>query len=63
VSYGITGNVAADAYRKYAKATVEPLENHPLAHATDFAVLCSKCHRMIRRTADPSNLAAVSGND
>jgi len=26
--------------------------------ATDFAVLCSNCHRMIHRTADPSNLAA-----
>ena len=26
--------------------------------AEDFAVLCSNCHRMIHRTADPSNLAA-----
>jgi MrcB-like, N-terminal domain len=25
--------------------------------ATDFAVLCSNCHRMIHRTVDPSNLA------
>jgi 5-methylcytosine-specific restriction protein A len=25
---------------------------------TDFAVLCSNCHRMIHRTSDPSNLAA-----
>jgi hypothetical protein len=25
--------------------------------AADFAVLCSNCHRMIHRTADPSNLA------
>lgn len=26
--------------------------------ATDFAVLCSNCHRMIHRTANPSDLAA-----
>jgi 5-methylcytosine-specific restriction enzyme A len=26
--------------------------------AVDFAVLCSNCHRMIHRFADPSNLAA-----
>jgi 5-methylcytosine-specific restriction enzyme A len=26
--------------------------------AADFAVLCSKCHRMIHRFSDPSNLAA-----
>jgi 5-methylcytosine-specific restriction protein A len=24
--------------------------------AADFAVLCANCHRMIHRTADPSNL-------
>jgi MrcB-like, N-terminal domain len=86
---------------EYAKAKVEPLENHPLAQfirhdpaqavkaglgelgaglvvegspgqgnwaavpwitvhydiAADFAVLCSNCHRMIHRMADPSNLA------
>ena len=26
--------------------------------AEDFAVLCSNCHRMIHRSADPSDLAA-----
>jgi 5-methylcytosine-specific restriction enzyme A len=26
--------------------------------ADDFAVLCSNCHRMIHRSADPSDLAA-----
>jgi 5-methylcytosine-specific restriction enzyme A len=27
--------------------------------AADYAVLCSNCHRMIHRSADPSNLAAL----
>jgi hypothetical protein len=27
--------------------------------ATDFAVLCPNCHRMIHRLADPSNLDAL----
>jgi 5-methylcytosine-specific restriction enzyme A len=26
--------------------------------ASDFAVLCANCHRMIHRTPDPSDLAA-----
>lgn len=29
--------------------------------AADFAVLCSNCHRMIHRSADPSDLAAFRG--
>jgi 5-methylcytosine-specific restriction protein A len=28
----------------------------PLDVATDFAVLCSNCHRMIHRTSDPADL-------
>ena len=42
------------------KATAGDLEEGvPVRYnvATDFAVLCSNCHRMIHRTSDPSDLA------
>jgi predicted HNH restriction endonuclease len=31
-------------------------------HAADFAVLCSNCHRMIHRSADPSDVASFRNN-
>jgi predicted HNH restriction endonuclease len=50
--------MAIEAHHLKAISTFE--EGVAVAYdiAADFAVLCSSCHRMIQRYADPSNLPA-----
>jgi 5-methylcytosine-specific restriction protein A len=56
--YGEIGKGFIEAHHLRPIATLE--EGVPVKYdvAADFAVLCSNCHRMIHRTADPSDLAA-----
>jgi 5-methylcytosine-specific restriction protein A len=55
--YGEIGRGFIEAHHLKAISALE--EGVPVAYdvAADFAVLCSNCHRMIHRSADPSNLA------
>ena len=54
--YGPLGAGFIEAHHLKPVASLE--EGAPVEYelATDFAVLCSNCHRMIHRTADPSDL-------
>jgi 5-methylcytosine-specific restriction enzyme A len=56
--YGAIGEGFIEAHHLKAISALE--EGVPVHYdiAEDFAVLCSNCHRMIHRSADPSNLAA-----
>ena len=56
--YGDIGEGFIEAHHLKAISTLE--EGVAVAYniAADFAVLCSNCHRMIHRYADPSNLPA-----
>jgi 5-methylcytosine-specific restriction enzyme A len=56
--YGEIGKGFIEAHHLRPIATLE--EGMPVKYdvAADFAVLCSNCHRMIHRFADPSNLAS-----
>jgi 5-methylcytosine-specific restriction protein A len=56
--YGAIGDGFIEAHHLKAISTLE--EGVAVAYniAADFAVLCSNCHRMIHRYADPSNLTA-----
>jgi 5-methylcytosine-specific restriction enzyme A len=55
--YGAIGAGFIEAHHLKPIATLE--EGVPVSYdvAADFAVLCSNCHRMIDRSADPSDLA------
>jgi 5-methylcytosine-specific restriction enzyme A len=55
--YGPIGEGFIEAHHLKAIGSLE--EGLPVRYdiAADFAVLCANCHRMIHRTADPSNLA------
>jgi 5-methylcytosine-specific restriction protein A len=56
--YGDIGKGFIEAHHLRPIATLE--EGVPVKYdvATDFAVLCSNCHRMIHRSNDPSDLVA-----
>lgn len=56
--YGDLGKGFIEAHHLRPIATLE--EGIPVTYdlATDFAVLCSNCHRMIHRFSDPTNLVA-----
>jgi hypothetical protein len=56
--YGKIGQGFIEAHHLWPIATLE--EGTPVKYdvAQDFAVLCSNCHRMIHRFADPSSLVA-----
>ena len=56
--YGAIGEGFIEAHHLKAISTLEEGVAVHYDIAEDFAVLCSNCHRMIHRTADPSNLAA-----
>jgi 5-methylcytosine-specific restriction protein A len=55
--YGEIGKGFIEAHHLKAISTLEEGVAVQYEIATDFAVLCSNCHRMIHRTADPSDLA------
>jgi 5-methylcytosine-specific restriction protein A len=54
--YGDVGDGFIEAHHLKAISSLE--EGVPIQYdvAADFAVLCSNCHRMIHRCADPSDL-------
>jgi len=54
--YGAIGEGFIEAHHLKPISTLEEGVTVHYDIATDFAVLCSNCHRMIHRTADPSNL-------
>lgn len=56
--YGVIGNGFIGAHHLKAISTLEEGVAVTYDIAADFAVLCSNCHRMIHRCADPSNLPA-----
>jgi 5-methylcytosine-specific restriction protein A len=55
--YGHLGDGFIEAHHLRPIASLEEGAAVSYDVATDFAVLCSNCHRMIHRTADPSDLA------
>ena len=55
--YGPIGEGFIEAHHLKPISTLEEGVTVHYDIATDFAVLCSNCHRMIHRTVDPSNLA------
>lgn len=54
--YGDLGNGFIEAHHLRPIASLEEGSAVSYDVATDFAVLCPNCHRMIHRTADPSDL-------
>jgi 5-methylcytosine-specific restriction enzyme A len=56
--YGPIGQDFIEAHHLRAISTLEEGIAVHYDIAEDFAVLCSNCHRMIHRSADPSDLAA-----
>jgi 5-methylcytosine-specific restriction enzyme A len=56
--YGSIGKGFIEAHHLKAISTLEEGVAVHYDVAGDFAVLCSNCHRMIHRSADPSDLAA-----
>jgi 5-methylcytosine-specific restriction protein A len=56
--YGEIGEGFIEAHHLKPISSLE--EGKPVKYdvASDFAVLCANCHRMIHRTADPSDLAS-----
>jgi hypothetical protein len=68
-----TPNDFSERYGEIGKGFIEAHHLRPIASlqegiavtydiAADFAVLCSNCHRMIHRSADPSDLALFREN-
>jgi 5-methylcytosine-specific restriction protein A len=56
--YGPIGEGFIEAHHLKAISTLEEGLAVHYDIAEDFAVLCSNCHRMIHRSADPSNMVA-----
>lgn len=56
--YGELGNGFIEAHHLRPIASLEEGAAVSYDVATDFAVLCPNCHRMIHRTADPSDLVS-----
>jgi 5-methylcytosine-specific restriction protein A len=56
--YGAIGKGFIEAHHLKGISTLDEGVAVPYDIAEDFAVLCSNCHRMIHRSADPSDLAA-----
>jgi 5-methylcytosine-specific restriction enzyme A len=54
--YGAIGNGFIEAHHLKLIASLEEGVAVTYDVAADFAVLCANCHRMIHRSADPSNL-------
>jgi 5-methylcytosine-specific restriction enzyme A len=56
--YGALGDGFIEAHHLKPLSSLE--EGKPIEYdvATDFAVLCSNCHRMIHRSGDPSDIKA-----
>lgn len=54
--YGMIGKDFIEAHHLKAISTLEEGVAVTYDIAADFAVLCSNCHRMIHRYADPSDL-------
>jgi 5-methylcytosine-specific restriction protein A len=55
--YGAIGQDFIEAHHLRPIATLEEGVAVTYDVAADFAVLCANCHRMIHKSADPSNLA------
>ena len=55
--YGAIGKDFIEAHHLKPIATLEEGVVVTYDVKTDFAVLCANCHRMIHRSADPSDLA------
>jgi 5-methylcytosine-specific restriction enzyme A len=60
--YGAIGKGFIEAHHLRAIATLEEGVAVTYDVAADFAVLCANCHRMIHRSADPSNLVLFRKN-
>lgn len=56
--YGEIGEGFIEAHHRRPLSTLEEGVPVPYDVATDFAVLCSNCHRMIHRSSDPSDITA-----
>ena len=54
--YGVLGKGFIEAHHLRPMSSLDEGVAVSYDVATDFAVLCSNCHRMIHRTADPSDL-------
>jgi 5-methylcytosine-specific restriction enzyme A len=57
--YGPLGSGFIEAHHLRPISTLEEGVAVRFDVASDFAVLCSNCHRMIHRTKDPSDLDAL----
>ena len=60
--YGAIGKGFIEAHHLRPIATLEEGVAVTYDIAADFAVLCSNCHRMIHRSADPSDVASFRNN-
>ena len=60
--YGEFGNGFFEVHLLRPIATLEEGVAVTYDIAADFAVLCANCHRMIHRSADPSNLSLFQTN-
>jgi 5-methylcytosine-specific restriction enzyme A len=60
--YGKIGKGFIEAHHLRPIATLEEGVAVTYDVAADFAVLCANCHRMIHRSADPSNLVLFREN-
>jgi 5-methylcytosine-specific restriction protein A len=60
--YGEIGKGFIEAHHLRAIATLEEGVAVSYDIAADFAVLCANCHRMIHRSADPSDVGAFRNN-
>lgn len=60
--YTVYGDIGKDFIEAHHLKPISSLEAGTKVRydvATDFAVLCSNCHRMVHRTTDPSDLQAL----
>lgn len=58
IRYGDIGHGFIEAHHLKPISSLKEGEAVSYDIATDFAVLCSNCHRMIHRTSDPSDINA-----
>jgi 5-methylcytosine-specific restriction protein A len=54
--YGVIGKGFIEAHHLRPIASLKEQMAASYDVATDFVVLCANCHRMVHRTADPSDL-------
>jgi hypothetical protein len=60
--YGVIGKGFIEAHHLRPIASLKEGMAVSYDVATDFVVLCANCHRMVHRTADPSDLEGVPEN-